>query len=223
MTDIFLSYKSEDRTQAKVIAEALEQHGYSVWWDRIIPPGKTFDQIIKNALDAAKCIIVLWSRESVSSDWVKEEASEGARRHILIPVLINDVEIPLGFKRIQAAQLINWQGTLPNPEFNLLIQSVEEIIGSKVSPELPYSKLAPLGEKKPINEMPKNISKSEKKWNWYIYGGIFYIILWILYIIFEVGLPDNPEGWIIFFFIVIIPPVVMFFVGYRKLLNNKQG
>jgi len=45
--------------------------------DRIIPPGITFDDVIEQNLDAAKCVIVLWSRESVKSKWVKTEASEG--------------------------------------------------------------------------------------------------------------------------------------------------
>lgn len=129
MSDIFISYKSEDRPKAKIIAEALEENGNSVWWDRLIPPGKTFDQVIVEALSAAKCVIVLWSRESVSSDWVKNEAREGSQRHILVPILIEDVNIPFEFKHIQAARLVDWQGELPNPEFDLLLNSVAEIVG----------------------------------------------------------------------------------------------
>jgi hypothetical protein len=133
MSEIFISYASEDRPRAKIIAEALEHQGYSVWWDVDIPPGKTFDNTIKIELDSAKCIIVLWSWKSVLSDWVKEESSEGVKRKILIPVLIDDVEIPLGFKRIQAARLIDWSGTLPNPEFDILLKSVKELVGQKQS------------------------------------------------------------------------------------------
>jgi hypothetical protein len=133
MSEIFISYASEDRPRAKIIAEALEHQGYSVWWDVDIPPGKTFDNTIKVELDSAKCIIVLWSWKSVLSDWVKEESSEGVKRKILIPVLIDDVEIPLGFKRIQAARLIDWSGTLPNPEFDILLKSVKELVGQKQS------------------------------------------------------------------------------------------
>ncbi len=129
MSEIFLSYKSEDRKKAQIIAEALEVKGFSVWWDRVIPPGKTFDEVIEEKLEAAKCVIVLWSQQSVLSDWVKNEAREGSRRQILIPVLIEEVKIPFEFRHIQAAWLIDWQGTLPNPEFDLLLKSVSIILG----------------------------------------------------------------------------------------------
>jgi hypothetical protein len=108
MSDIFISYSKEDRGKAKDIAEALVEQGFSVWWDRSILPGETFDTVIEAALDAAKCVIVLWSRTSVSSKWVKTEASEGDKRGILIPVLIDDVKIPLEFRRMQAADLKDW-------------------------------------------------------------------------------------------------------------------
>jgi hypothetical protein len=132
MSDIFLSYKREDRPRAKIVAETLEQHEYSVWWDRIIPPGRIFDEVIQEELDAAKCVVVLWSKESVKlkeGEWVRTEASEGNRRGILVPILIDDVTPPLAFKLKQAAKLIDWDGTLPNPDFDLLLNSVSEIVG----------------------------------------------------------------------------------------------
>lgn len=57
MSDIFLSYKSEDKAKAQTLAGALEQHGYSVWWDVVIPPGLTFDEVIEKELNAAKCVV----------------------------------------------------------------------------------------------------------------------------------------------------------------------
>jgi hypothetical protein len=32
-----------------------------VWWDRTILPGRTFDQVIEEALAATRCMIVVWS------------------------------------------------------------------------------------------------------------------------------------------------------------------
>ena len=97
MSDIFISYSSQDRNRILPLVEVLEQQGWSVWWDRKIPIGKTWDQVIEEAIDAAKCVVVVWSETSVSREWVKIEASEAHRRKILVPVMIDDVRIPLAF------------------------------------------------------------------------------------------------------------------------------
>jgi hypothetical protein len=161
MSDIFISYAKEDRGKAKDIAEALKQQGLSVWWDRSIPPGKTFDAVIEDALDAANCVIVLWSKTSVSSKWVKIEASEGNRRGILIPVLIDDVKIPLAFRRIQAADLRDWEGKLPHPEFNNLLNAIAEILGRPVQPSQKTNEVRDVAPEK------VNISIKKDQRSWY--------------------------------------------------------
>jgi len=127
VSDVFLSYASADRERAAAVAEALGVCGYSVWWDRTIPPGRVFDEVIQEALTAAGCVVVLWSRTSASSNWVKTEAAEGASRHLLVPAVIDDVLIPIEFRRIQAANLRDWTGDLSDPEFEGLVQSVERL------------------------------------------------------------------------------------------------
>lgn len=125
--DIFISYASADRSFAQSLAKALQDDGWSVWWDRVIPPGKSFDAVIEEALDAAKCVIVLWSKSSVASDWVKVEAAEAARRHILIPAIIDSTTIPLEFRRIQAASLVDWTGSADHLGFQSLVTSIAEL------------------------------------------------------------------------------------------------
>lgn len=150
MSDIFLSYASTDRPRAQMLAAALQQSGWSVWWDRQIQPGKTFDQVIEEHLSAARCVVVLWSLDSISSRWVKTEASEGADRSILVPALIDNITIPLEFRRIQAAQLTDWHGKEHDPEFSKLVQAIEGVIGQpgsavniKSQPLLKESEAAP--------------------------------------------------------------------------------
>ena len=94
MNDIFLSYANEDRDVARTMAAALESHGWSVWWDREISFGKPFDQVIEEELNAARCVVVLWTSHAVRSRWVKSEASVAADKDRLIPVLLEDVELP---------------------------------------------------------------------------------------------------------------------------------
>jgi len=105
---VFLSYASEDRDRAGSLADALTQQGWTVFWDRTIAPGMVFDEVIGDALRGAGCVVVLWSRASIVSSWVKEEADDGAQRNILVPALIDDVALPLGFRRVQAARLVGW-------------------------------------------------------------------------------------------------------------------
>ena len=132
MSDIFISYASADRDKAERIADVLSGQGWSVWWDRTIPPGKTFDEVIEEAIDATACIVVLWSATSVKSDWVKTEASEGARRKVLVPIMIDEVKIPLEFRRIQAANLVGWDNSSTHPELIKVYQSITEISGKPV-------------------------------------------------------------------------------------------
>jgi hypothetical protein len=104
----------------------LEQLGFSTWWDHKIPFGKAYDEVIAESLAAARCVLVLWTRTSVESRWVRSEASEAAAREVLIPVLIErDVKIPLEFKLLQAANLSEWQGDPDYPEFKTLVAQIE--------------------------------------------------------------------------------------------------
>src|SRR5262245_6244957 len=150
MSDIFLSYAAEDLPRVLPLVRALERHGWSVWWDRAILPGRTFDAVIEEALEAARCVIVVWSNTSVTSDWVKTEAAEGVRRRILVPVALDAVRIPLEFRRIQAAQLMDWRETDPHPEFEKVIRSVTGLL----SPMSPATSM-PSGVQPPIIPPPE--------------------------------------------------------------------
>ena len=68
MSDIFISYASDDEAETKKLAHALESQGWSVWWDRSIPVGQSFDVVIEEALDESKCVVVIWSKVSVKSN-----------------------------------------------------------------------------------------------------------------------------------------------------------
>jgi TIR domain-containing protein/PDZ domain-containing protein len=128
MADIFISYASEDRQRAHALAETLGARGWSVWWDREIPIGQAFDEVIEKALAGAKCVIVLWSAVSVASEWVRNEASEAKRRGILVPVFIDPVDAPLAFRLLNGADLRDWSGDASDAEFARLVERVSELL-----------------------------------------------------------------------------------------------
>jgi len=133
MADIFISYAREDRDTARAVARTLEVDAYSVWWDRQLLGGENFDEAIERELDLANCVIVLWSKHSVSSDWVRNEAAAAAERGVLVPAYIDAVKLPLQFRRKHTIDLASWRGDANDPEFD----SMRRAIGAHLGRELP--------------------------------------------------------------------------------------
>ena len=115
MADIVLSYARDDRRQAESVADALERSGWSVWWDHAILPGTNYRQVIEAQLSAARCVVVLWSAAARHSNWVHDEATLALSRNVLVSVLIDDSEPPLGFRQLQTATLRSGRGLRLTP------------------------------------------------------------------------------------------------------------
>ena len=130
MADIFLSYSRADQPRARQFEQALEACGWSVFWDRELLPGEGFRSAIEHELSQARCVIVLWSKASVESGWVIDEAEAGKHNGRLVSVRIDDVTMPLGFRQLQAATLVDWQGDGEHPEFQLLTRRLRALIPS---------------------------------------------------------------------------------------------
>jgi len=131
MADVFLSYSRDDTERVAPLADALREAGrvagFAVWWDPMMLPGTTdFDQYLQERLDAAKCVVVVWSSTSVQSHYVKAEAEEGRARGILTPVLIDRVKLPLSFRFVQTADLSEWRPGRPHAEFDRLVTAIAE-------------------------------------------------------------------------------------------------
>lgn len=129
MADIFLSYTEKDRDIARRMAAMLGSAGWTVWWDRRIPAGETWRSVLEHALENMRCMVVLWSAHSIESEWVYEEASEGRRLGRLVPVLIEAVRPPAGFREIQAADLAGWDGSSEFEGMKMLLADLENILG----------------------------------------------------------------------------------------------
>lgn len=144
MTDIFLSYTERDRETARRIAEVLGEAGWSVWWDRRIPAGETWRSVLEHALEDMRCMVVLWSAKSIESEWVYEEASEGRRLGKLVPVMIENVRPPAGFREIQAADLTGWDGSPDFDGLRMLLGDLENLLGKPVAaaPERPVEPIS---------------------------------------------------------------------------------
>lgn len=146
MADIFLSYAREDRHQAESLSRALEHAGWSVWWDREILPGASYEHLIEAEISKAHCVVVLWSESARQSNWVRDEATLAISRHVLVSVLLDESAPPLGFRQQQTANLAHWDGSTMDPAFATLKQGIADVVargGGPAQPARPTSSASP--------------------------------------------------------------------------------
>lgn len=162
MTNIFISYSRNDRQIVQQMATALQQDGFNVWWDREIPPGSTFADVIDKRLNEAHCVLVIWSSSSVKSNWVQEEADDGLQSGRLIPVMIEEIDLPRGFKRLQTANLINWRGDRAAPEWVSVVSEVRRLVAQGQAASAPKAAAPRIATPKPAapkQSAPKPVAR----------------------------------------------------------------
>ena len=135
VADVFLSYDHDDADRAAPIAAMLEEAGHSVWWDRHIRGGAEYNSEIEGAVERADAVVVLWSERSVRSAWVRDEAAEGRDRGKLVPVLLDPVRPPMGFRQFQTIDVSGWKPRQRLPKTEQLLQAVGNIGGIGSKPE----------------------------------------------------------------------------------------
>jgi hypothetical protein len=136
MNDVFVSYSRKDREFVLKLVDALKGRGWNVWWDPTIRPGQYYEDVIEGALTTARCVIVVWSKNSVTSKWVRAEAGEAANRGVLVPVVIDNAKIPFRFKQIQEANLAGWQFTPDHPGLISLLDSIAATLSQPQQPQV---------------------------------------------------------------------------------------
>ncbi len=129
MPDIFLSYSREDQATARRYAQAFEREGFGVWWDVALNPGETFDKVTEQALRDAKAVVVLWSKHSVDSRWVRSEATQADRYGTLVPVTIEACDRPILFELSHTADLSGWNGDRADSRWQTLLEGVRRLVG----------------------------------------------------------------------------------------------
>ncbi len=121
---LFISYARADRPRVKPLADLLIAAGYDVWWDAMIDGGAAFARTIESKLDSADAVVVVWSATSIASDWVRDEAAHGRDRRRLVPITLDGVEPPLGFRQYHAINLAKWNGRRDAAEFASLERGI---------------------------------------------------------------------------------------------------
>jgi predicted ATPase len=150
---LFISHSHLDKPVAKQVVAALRQRGYEVFWDTKIPTGKTFDTYIYHELEESDAVIVLWSKHSARSDYVKEEAEYAKNNSVLVPLGIDGTDPPFGFSRIHSTDLSGWHGSVQDPRWQTVVDSIEAILGDEVFNNLPTELTSFVGRDVEVSEV----------------------------------------------------------------------
>lgn len=132
MPDVFLSYSREDQAIARRFAEGLQREGFSVWWDQSLSAGEHYDKVTEQALRTARAVVVLWSKHSVDSRWVRAEATVGDRNGTLVPAMIGACDRPVMFELTQTAELAHWDGDVEDPAWQSFVAGVRRNVSGEV-------------------------------------------------------------------------------------------
>ena len=120
---LFISYARADRERVTQLTRALTDAGQQVWWDALIEGGDAFARTIESALDLADAVVVVWSANSVTSDWVRDEAAHGRDRGRLVPISIDGTLPPLGFRQYHFIDFSKWRGSADAREVRALLSA----------------------------------------------------------------------------------------------------
>jgi len=102
---VFLSYAHSDQPAATEIATLLRSKGAHVWFDLDrVKPGESIRDAIEHAMEDADTFVVLLSNEP--SRYLTFELGVAQAKGLrVIPVLLNDAEVPLNLQDVQYIDL----------------------------------------------------------------------------------------------------------------------
>jgi tetratricopeptide (TPR) repeat protein len=157
LTDVFISYSRDDRERVARLAAALQASGISAWSDIDLAGGVEYSREIESRIHAAKAVVVVWSKTSIESTWVADEAELGRDARKLVPLVIDDVQPKIGFRQFQSIDFCNWAGDVREPCFRTLKQALARLI----EPEPTATSSAP--PRSPAAAVGRSAGKGDEK------------------------------------------------------------
>lgn len=129
--DVFISYKSEEEPVARHIREVLEANGISCWMaPDSIPVGSNYMKQIPEAIENCRAMIVVISKKSQQSVWVKNEFSEAiSKNKLIIPYVIQDCELEdeFAFSMSTMQQVFAWKDE--EQALKKIVHDIREALG----------------------------------------------------------------------------------------------
>lgn len=136
MSDIFISYSHEDRACAESIVRMLNANDYKVCWDEDLLGGTRFDSVLDRMLENSKCVVVIWSHNASTSNWVIGEINKALEMGNLLTIKIDETSL---YTPLRALLWIDFKKCRESDNLDFekkLLESVEFIL-AKNQKDLP--------------------------------------------------------------------------------------
>lgn len=159
MYDVFISYQKADKTFADAVCAKLEEHDIKCWIaPRDISPGDTYADVIIDAINSSRIMILIFSSHSNASPSVLREVQRAADKGTtIIPYRIEQVEPTRGMQYYLGPT--QWFDAMSPPfEHNLdkLVETVRKILRFPSQSEAPSESI-----QQPISPPP--VHKKEER------------------------------------------------------------
>ena len=130
--EVFVSYSEKDRGLAIPIIDVLKTKGLIVWWyeddDRNTPYKMNVMKQIDDAILAAQSVLVIWTQNSINSDWVSGEAKKAFENGKLVQLCKDDLDKNLLMVPFNTCKCISIE---KNKELHYepVIKAIKQMIG----------------------------------------------------------------------------------------------
>lgn len=129
VSDVFISYKREEKERVEGIAQALRSLKLKVWFDANLTPGHDFEEEINREVRSAKTVFVCWSERAVPSRWVRAEADMGFKRNVLVACFLEACDPWTPYNLVHAEDLSGTVLDGDNQAWVKLVQRIGEQAG----------------------------------------------------------------------------------------------
>lgn len=93
MAKVFISHSSSDKAFVNLLVKILDFHHIDNWYDSSnILPGSNFSKEIEDALNGSESLIIVISKNSLQSEWVRREVIyfQATKPNSIIPILLDE-------------------------------------------------------------------------------------------------------------------------------------
>lgn len=141
---VFVSYSSADRRRVERLVTVLGDRGLDVRWDADLRPADDIDARLREMLESAAAVVVVWSATAARSADVTAEARLAFADTTYVPVTLDGFGVvPSDYRNVFTVDLSDWAGDPRDPHLAQLVEVLEKRVGPAASGSAPVPVTGP--------------------------------------------------------------------------------